>query len=109
LLSDVSEDTYGFEELLVTARTLHATQGEDELLSMTRDAVERLLREGLVYVCWFQHTTNIEKVIAIEEAGKLLRDDSSWVAVEPGMGRPYPAAHATEVGKRTWHAGPSDV
>jgi hypothetical protein len=107
LLSDVSEDTYGFRELLVTARTLYPTRDEHELLSMTQNAVEKLLRLGLIYVCWFQHTTNNEEIVDSGKATELLRSDSSWGTVEPGTGQLYLAVHATDAGKKTWHAGPS--
>ena len=106
LLACANEDAYGLRELLNCTRTLHPTMSEKDILSMTRDATGKLLNLGLIYICWFRHTTNEENEIPLEEANRLLQADSTWGPIEPGTGQLYLAVLATEDGRTTWQKSP---
>jgi hypothetical protein len=87
----------GLWELVIEARSLNERAADEEAVAAARDAVASLLSRGLIYVCWFTHSSNEEEKVPPARALELIADTAAWQS--PEWGSKYLAVAATKRGE----------
>jgi hypothetical protein len=78
LLWSAHEDWTGLWEAAWSMQTMWPELQGQPAIDAARSVLQDLLREGLVYLCWFDEETNQERAISVEEAYSLLTSPENW-------------------------------
>jgi hypothetical protein len=107
LLTSANEDWYGLWEATAGIRSTPEELTENEVLTITRNALRSLLDKKLIYLCWLNPHDNAEQPLAKRDAERLLADPANW---EPPLSsEPYIAFAATPAGQRAWRTSKPPV
>jgi hypothetical protein len=102
ILSDAVDDWFGLWEATAQARRLLPSMSDAERHELSRDTLKKMVKEGLIFLCFFKHEGNWEVRIPMEKTDYVLDDVTNW---QPEGGWHIRFA-ATEKGQKVYYALP---